>query len=110
MNKHERAMQIFPLLIFAARKGVRVTYKELSTATGIATIGLGRCLGVIKDVCDENNFPPLTAIVVSTVTGESSYSEHEEERTAKINSVYNYYWDVARVMVEEILKKENEND
>ena len=90
-----RALQAWQILISAAMSRQTHTYKSLSIlmfghqATGV----LGGILGNIAFYCNENELPPLTALVVNSETGLPG----EEIPVSKdLNSlrekVYNFDW------------------
>lgn len=66
---YERAFQIWPLLIHAARSRQILTYTQVADCTGMFTGGLGPCLEPIQSYCIEEELPPLTMLVVSEGTG-----------------------------------------
>jgi len=65
----ERAFQIWPLLVFAAKHRQLLTYSQLNECTGMFTGGFGQPLEQIQTYCLANGLPPLTMIVVSQETG-----------------------------------------
>ena len=69
MNKHQRAAQLWSLLILAAQTQRVLSYRGIESMTGIARQGVGDFLGPIQDYCKRNDFPPLTALVINEGTG-----------------------------------------
>ena len=69
MKVTERALQIWPVLAWAARNRQTLTYDQLGRLTGVLVPGLGQCLEPIQAYCAERGLPPLTALVVSVSTG-----------------------------------------
>lgn len=65
----ERAFQIWPLLVFAAKHRQLLTYSQLNECTGMFTGGFGPPLEQIQTYCLANGLPPLTMLVVSVGTG-----------------------------------------
>ncbi len=69
MNQYQRSMQIWSMLVFAAKHHKIVSYENISKLIGVPTPGVGRFLFLILRYCAQNNLPPLTSIVISHVTG-----------------------------------------
>jgi hypothetical protein len=64
MTDIERALQIRPLLAWAARNQQLITYQQVGAAVGHHHHLLGGALGVVARYCSKAKLPPLTAIVV----------------------------------------------
>lgn len=71
MTQSQRASQIWPLLVCAARDRKIYTYKEVAEALGMprAWRSIGGFLHPIMLLCRENEVPPLTVLVVNRTTG-----------------------------------------
>ena len=69
MTREERAVQIWPLLTFAASLRMTLTYKRLGQLIGALPISLGGWLEPIQSYCLVHRLPPLTVLVVSDVDG-----------------------------------------
>lgn len=69
MTVTQRAVQIWPVLVFAARNRQLLTYETLAELVGVPAQGLGQCLGPIQAFCLVNDLPPLTVLVVQKDTG-----------------------------------------
>ncbi len=70
MKRSQRAMQIWSLLICAARERKSYTYGHLADILGMNGAGVfSQTLGKIMDYCEDNNYPPLTVLVVNKKTG-----------------------------------------
>jgi len=69
MNKHERASQIWSVLVMAARSRQILTYALVGNAIGILPHHLGDFLEAIQSLCLVRGLPPMTAIVVQEATG-----------------------------------------
>lgn len=69
MTAHERAAQLWPLLVFAARTQQILSYSMVEKMTGIPRPAVGGFLGPIQDYCKHNDLPPLTALVVNEEQG-----------------------------------------
>jgi len=69
MKEHERAAQLWPLLVLAARNQQILSYTTVRRLTGMATVGVGGCLGHILTYCMVKKWPWLPAIVVNEPSG-----------------------------------------
>lgn len=70
MSKYQRALQIWSLLICAARDRKSYTYGEVANILGMKGAGvLGSFLGPIMFYCEEKSLPPLTVLVINKQTG-----------------------------------------
>jgi hypothetical protein len=69
MRVPERASQIWPVLVLAARQRQTLTYDLLARLIGVPRPALGQLLEPIQSYCLVNALPALTAIVVSDSTG-----------------------------------------
>jgi hypothetical protein len=69
MTTNERAAQIWSVLALAAHNRQVLTYEMLARLTGIARVGLGKCLEPIQSYCLVNDLSPLTILVVSEKSG-----------------------------------------
>lgn len=92
MTVNERAAQVAPLLVYAAKHRHIITYDEVWYSTGMNMSGLGKVLEVIKDVCEKNDLPPLTMIVVKKYEGQSTYFKNDVDYHKNMMNVYNYDW------------------
>lgn len=69
MRASERAVQIWSVLVLAARNRQVLTYDMLSELVGVPRQGLGQLLEPIQSYCLLHNIPPLTILVVRQDTG-----------------------------------------
>jgi len=69
MRESQRAAQLWSLLVLAARNQQILTYSTVHNLTGIATVGVGGCLGPIIHYCRDHKLPWLTVLVVNEETG-----------------------------------------
>ena len=70
MTQKERAVQIWPLLVWVAKSQQLITYGDIAKMTGMLAVGVGpQPLKVIKNYCERKDYPPLTAVVVNDKTG-----------------------------------------
>ena len=63
MNHHQRACQVWAVLVYAAEKSESITYKKLSRLTGLKG-PMDTPLAYIQEYCLIEGLPPLTALVV----------------------------------------------
>ncbi|HHC7144408.1 hypothetical protein [Vibrio parahaemolyticus] len=70
MTKYQRALQIWNLLICAARERKSYTYGDVAQILGMGGAGvMAQFLDLIMRYCDKNDLPPLTVLVVNKDTG-----------------------------------------
>jgi hypothetical protein len=69
LTKGERAAQIWPMLTIAAARRQLLTYDMVARAIGVPRPGLGQLLEPVQSFCILNRLPPLSALLVSEVTG-----------------------------------------
>lgn len=69
MTAPERASQIWPVLLLAAKNRQILNYELLSDLIGVPRAGLGQLLEPIQSYCLLNGLPALTVLVVSNKTG-----------------------------------------
>ena len=89
-------MQAWQILIAKAMDRQTITYDQLSQLMyGKAAAGvLGNILGHVANYCNNNDLPPLTVIVVNSVTGlpGESIPVDPSELNAKREAVYGFDW------------------
>lgn len=94
----ERAFQIWPLLVFAAKNQQILTYETVGLCTGMFSGGLGGCLEPIQSYCLLNNYPPLTMLVVKKHeglpgTGFSAINiQTPEDFAKKMQDIFLFDW------------------
>lgn len=93
MNRGERATQIWPVLAWAARNQQVLTYEQLAALIGVPTPALGGLLDPIQEYCRAHSLPPLTALVVSKVTGKpgAGFNAAEDVLAAQVQ-VFGFDW------------------
>src|SRR5689334_3091328 len=69
MTVGQRAVQIWPLLAWAARNRQVLTYTIVAKAIGVPPVALGKLLEPIQSYCREHGLKPLTILVVQYDTG-----------------------------------------
>ena len=89
-----RACQVWAVLAYAASKSQIITYDELSQATGYATPGLGELLLLVKNHCEANELPPITALVVSVRDGKPGNWDESEmgEWPSALQEIFQHSW------------------
>ena len=69
MTHKERAVQIWPLLVWVAKSQQLITYGDIAKMAGMLPVAVSHPLGFIKEYCEKKGYPPLTAVVVNSETG-----------------------------------------
>jgi hypothetical protein len=69
MTEPQRAMQLWSVLLLAARTQQILSYSTVHQLTGMATVGLGGVLGPVIRYCRGHKLPWLTVLVVNEETG-----------------------------------------
>lgn len=101
-NRHERAFWTWLLLTDLAARGRtsrpyggqypgRVTYQELADLVGGSPVEIGgNVLELVQEHCEEQGYPPLTGLVVSSTTGDPSRGfRHPSAKPA----IYTFRWE-----------------
>ncbi len=94
MTRYQRSMQIWMLLVCAARERKSYTYGQIANILGMGGAGvIAQFLGPIMWLCEDNGYPPLTVLVVNQDTGLpgeglSTIQEVNEDR----ERVFNFNW------------------
>ena len=95
-TQYTRAVQIWQVLVAAARQGRILTYSALSREMGLTesplpVVGMG-ALPLIGQYCTANGLPQLTRIVVGQVDGLPSRYAPEEVLAEDLWRVFDYNW------------------
>lgn len=70
MTRYQRSMQIWILLTSATIERKTYTYGEIADILGFEGAGvMGQFLGLIMRLCENDEYPPLTILVVNKETG-----------------------------------------
>ena len=71
MTRFQRALQIWSLLVCAAKDRRTYTYEDLASALGMggAPVVVAQCLSPIMHYCRRRRLPPLTVLVVQKGAG-----------------------------------------
>ena len=70
MTSKQRALQIWQLLIGAARNRQTLTYTMVADAIGMGAGTLSQHLGLVMRYCERHRLPPLTVLVVNQESGQ----------------------------------------
>lgn len=95
INQEERAYKAWNVLTNSAKNRSLITYKELGDKIGVHHRSIRYVLGLIQDYCMDNEYPPLTILVINQDTGKPGDGfvawdiENSEDGVKK---VYNYNW------------------
>jgi hypothetical protein len=93
MTANERAAQIWSILALAAHNRQVLTYEMVARLTGVARVGLGRCLEPIQSYCLVKGLSPLTILVVSEKTGMPGVGFVAAQDIPRAQQeVFNYDW------------------
>lgn len=93
MTANERAAQIWSVLALAAHNRQVLTYEMVARLTGVARVGLGRCLEPIQSYCLVKGLSPLTILVVSEKTGMPGVGFIAAQDIPRAQQeVFNYDW------------------
>ena len=95
-TQYTRAVQVWQVLVSAARQGRILTYSALSREMGLTesplpVVGMG-ALPLIGNYCTANGLPQLTRIVVGVVDGKPSQYAPEEVLAEDLWRVFEYDW------------------
>jgi hypothetical protein len=93
----ERAVQMWPILVLAARNRQTLTYQIVEQSTGMMAPGVGKCLDPIQSYCRVHKLPPLTVLVVGKDDGMpgTGFSAAADVPMAQAE-VYKHDWTVNR--------------
>ena len=70
MTRYQRSLQIWMLLVVAAKERKSYTYGDVAKILGMGGAGvLGQFLDPIMRYCEDHKLPPLTVLVVNQDTG-----------------------------------------
>jgi alkylated DNA nucleotide flippase Atl1 len=106
MTTHERALQIYQVLIGAARNRQVLTYEIVGKLIGVPRQGLARHLGHIMHYCEKNKLPPLTALVVGKISGKPGEGLITVNDLSKdMERIFNHEWYAMMPLTVDDLKK-----
>jgi hypothetical protein len=94
MDKYDRALQIWQVLISAAHNRQILTYEIVAELIGLGrqgAIAIGPAyLGILKSYCIANRLPPITALIVKKKGGKpgaglsDALTKHPDEDREKV--------------------------
>jgi hypothetical protein len=73
MTHEQRAVQIWSVLVLAARNQQILSYQLLESITGVPKFTVAPILGKVESYCDNHKLPKLTALVVNQKQGVLGY-------------------------------------
>ena len=76
MNNRQRAIQLWSLLVLAARTNTVLSYGMVAKMTGLPNTS-GDSLGYVLYYCMKNRLPLLSSLVINQETGEPSYEAYK---------------------------------
>jgi alkylated DNA nucleotide flippase Atl1 len=93
MTRDKRAMQIWMLLVCAAREGKIYAYSDIAKILKVGNRDIGKYLGPIMWYCENKKYPPLTVLVVKKNAGVpgkglTTVDDVDKDRA----KVYKYDW------------------
>ncbi|MFN7985239.1 MAG: hypothetical protein U0Q11_25645 [Vicinamibacterales bacterium] len=93
MTRDERAQLAWQFLVNAATNRQIVTYTMLADAIGMGAGTLAQVLGSIMYYCEQQDLPPLTALVVKKDTGIPGVGLTTlEDLASDRERVFSYEW------------------
>jgi putative restriction endonuclease len=93
MTRVQRSLQLWQLLIGAARLRQTLTYSMAADIIGMGAGTLSQPLDLVMRYCHQNGLPPLTVLVVNQETGQpGSGLSTLEELNRDRERVFNYQW------------------
>jgi len=75
MKLEEQASRLWPILVMAARCQEILSYSTIERLTGIRRDRQAHALGRIARYCKDQNYPPLTALVVNERDGVPGFTK-----------------------------------
>ncbi len=93
MGIYQRSMQIWMLLTSAALNRKTYTYGEIAKILGFKSANvMSQFLNPIMRLCKNNEYPPLTVLVVNQETGLPGDGLIIEEVNSDREKVFNFDW------------------
>ena len=95
--QYERAIDLWKILVDIANKKELCTYKNVSSILNIHPRVIRYPLHIIQEYCIKNDLPPLTIIIVSSISGRQGkgiYASNPDQYSRKITEVYNFNWSI----------------
>jgi hypothetical protein len=76
VTRFDRSAQLWSLLVLAARNQQILSYSMVRQMTGLAPVGMGKCLGPIQRYCEKHKLPLLNVLVVNEQGGVPGEGYH----------------------------------
>ena len=94
MRREQRSLQIWSILVCAARDRRTYTYGDLADILGFGGAGvMGPMLDPIMRLCRDRGLPPLTVLVVNGTTGKPGDGiVLDGQAAAERERVFGYDW------------------
>jgi putative restriction endonuclease len=95
INQEERACKAWNILTDSAKNRSLISYKELGVKTGIHHRAVKYVLALIQNYCMDNEYPPLTILVINQNTGKPGggfIAWDIENSDDGVNKVYDFSW------------------
>ncbi len=93
MTPHDRAVQIWQVLIAAAHEHRIVTSKTVADLIGVPAEGMPQPLDHLAQHCVRNGWPPITALVASGTTADAGgAADAAETLAADRQRVFEHHW------------------
>lgn len=109
MTEHDRTVQIWLLLVFAAHDQKILSYGNVQQLTGIPQQSVCKFLAPIQAYCEHHQLPPLTSICVNELTGMPSESLMEAKEIFGAQArVFVYDWFARKAPTPEDFQKFSE--
>lgn len=99
MRDHERATQVWAVLVLAAKNRQILTYEILFKLIGVPERAQANILNHVRYYCEQKHLPSLTSIVVSKKTGlpaEGFIAIEAKDIPGEQNRVFSHDWFTSR--------------
>lgn len=108
MNTHQRAHQLWSVLVFAASNRQTLTYDFAGKLTGLPAVAIGRDLLPIQYFCKQQGLPPLTVLVVNQATGRPGEGLLVDDFALTLQEVFNFDWLIYKAPHSQVGPKEED--
>ncbi len=107
MTNPQRALQLWSLLAFAAKRRTILTFEEVADLTGLPKFGLAHVLGHVAQYCKDKRLPGLTSLVVFNATGKPPDSVYKTAKdvAAEQWKCFHHDWRKGRPSSDQDMKK-----
>jgi hypothetical protein len=106
MTTHERALQIYQVLISLAHNRQTITYSMLGELIGMPPQALGPHLEHVLRYCQQQNLPQITVLVVRKTAGNpsSGFPSTQVDIDQERERVYTHTWFRQKPLTVELLR------